>query len=113
MPSQPFEKSRPPESPEPRDPVTHLYRGAPFVREWSVHQQTITDWTLCGIKQVRREPLRATEDPEAVTCGYCHSLMGSMRRPFRPGKKSPGEEGGAGDAGDAGASGDAGKTPGV
>jgi len=27
----------------------HLYRGAPAVRGWSRYQQTMRDWTLCGI----------------------------------------------------------------
>ncbi len=56
-------------------PPIHLYRGAPAVRSWSKHQETVTDWTLCGIRGHKGSPLRATEAASAVTCRYCLCLL--------------------------------------
>lgn len=56
----------------------HLFRGAPCVRSWSRHQQTVERWTLCGIeRESQRSPLNATEDPSLVSCRFCHQLMRS------------------------------------
>jgi hypothetical protein len=57
----------------------HLYRGAPGAR----YQQTITSWTLCGMKARSR-----TEDPGLVTCPFCLDLVqpASYDRPARSGK---------------------------
>jgi hypothetical protein len=51
--------------------LMHLFRGAPNVCGWSKYQQTVMDWTLCGIfREKRRNRLdktaRATEDPSLV-----------------------------------------------
>jgi hypothetical protein len=57
-------------------PMTHLYRGAPAVRSWSKHQQTVWDWTLCGIKRTgRTNPSRCTEDEREVNCAFCLILI--------------------------------------
>jgi len=64
--------------------LVHLFRGAPAVRYWSKHQETIEAWTLCGISRakgglkVRRDAAQATEDASLVTCPYCHQLMRSV-----------------------------------
>lgn len=59
---------------------THLFRGSPSVRNWSKYQETVTEWTLCGINRRigeganrRRHP--CTEDASLVSCPYCLELM--------------------------------------
>lgn len=61
-------------------PDVHLYRGAPAVRSWSRHQETVTDWTLCGIKRGSAKSSRGagpncTEVASEVSCTFCLSLM--------------------------------------
>lgn len=63
--------------------IVHLFRGAPAVRHWSKHQETIKDWTLCGIHHPgRRHSVAnapsATEDASLVSCRYCLLLMRSV-----------------------------------
>jgi hypothetical protein len=63
-----------------KGPVVHLFRGAPAVRSWSTHQETIEGWTLCGIdRQLSAGPQRhraeCVEDPSLVSCPYCVELM--------------------------------------
>jgi hypothetical protein len=53
----------------------HLFRGAPPVRSWSQHQQTVKTWTLCGIERGKYKPPPAAEDSASVTCCYCLDLM--------------------------------------
>jgi len=62
--------------------VTHLYRGAAAVRDWSRYQKTITEWTLCGIRRnASGEGFAiATEDHTLVTCRYCRQLLGATQR---------------------------------
>lgn len=60
--------------------IMHLFRGAPAVRSWSKHQQTVEEWTLCGIRRgtakfVRRDAAPATEEAALVSCRYCRMLM--------------------------------------
>ena len=51
----------------------HLFRGAPSVRSWSRYQETVQGWTLCGIQRKGGErDASCTEDPEQVSCPYCH-----------------------------------------
>jgi hypothetical protein len=70
------------------DERVHLYRGAPGVRNWSRYPQTVTSWTLCGMKARSRTLWRATEDPGLVTCPFCLDLVqpASYDRPARSGK---------------------------
>lgn len=63
-----------------RKPVTHLFRGAPPVRDWSKHQETVKDWTLCGINRrlaegSNRRRAECTELASLVSCPYCLELM--------------------------------------
>jgi hypothetical protein len=58
----------------------HLYRGAPAVRSWSKYQETVEDWTLCGIRRQKRRdgllhPRQCTENAFQVSCPYCLDLM--------------------------------------
>lgn len=56
--------------------TTHLFRGAPTVRGWSKYQETVNDWTLCGIHLVSgSKDTPTTEDSERVNCEYCKDLM--------------------------------------
>lgn len=62
------------------DAAVHLYRGAPAVRSWSKYQQTVKDWTLCGIDRrlasgPSRERSHCVEDASLVTCQHCLELM--------------------------------------
>jgi hypothetical protein len=61
--------------PAERDPVVHLYRGAPSVRDWSKYQETVHDWTLCGIDRSIPTTNVATEVAGSVTCPHCLELM--------------------------------------
>lgn len=63
-----------------RKPLTHLFRGAPPVRSWSKHQETVKEWTLCGIQ--RKTPGKghgkapeSTELASLASCPYCLELM--------------------------------------
>ena len=61
---------------DPIDPAIHLLRGAPAVRMWSRHQQTVPNWTLCGIQRGQKaKAWNTVEDAAAVTCKYCLQLM--------------------------------------
>jgi hypothetical protein len=58
----------------------HLFRGAPSVRGWSKHQQTVEKWTLCGVDRGntarrREKAAQATEDVSLVSCRFCHQLL--------------------------------------
>jgi len=74
---------------------SHLLRGAPYVRTWSIHQRSVPEWALCGRKRTRRKDEAgnwkpglwppATEDENAVTCQYCIMLMGTVKEPFKTG----------------------------
>ena len=60
----------------------HLFRGAPAVRSWSKYQETVEEWTLCGINRRSRGKglttgRHATEDASRVSCPYCLHLMRS------------------------------------
>jgi hypothetical protein len=53
----------------------HLYRGAPCVRSWSQHKETVKGWTLCGIRREKLNPASgATENEALVTCAFCRRL---------------------------------------
>lgn len=70
-------------------PKVHLFRGALSVRSWSKYQETVEEWTLCGINRqigrgAKRERAGCTEDPSQVSCPYCLVLM-------RPSAKSAAE----------------------
>lgn len=76
---------------------THLYRGAPFVRNWSRYQHTVTRWTLCGIDRERGknvDPPPATEDESLVDCLACRVLMppGRIMGPVKGIGKGPGKD---------------------
>ena len=58
-----------------REANIHLYRGAPAVRCWSKHQNTVESWSLCGIQWSKDSVKRATEDAEKVTCEFCLQLL--------------------------------------
>jgi hypothetical protein len=60
-----------------RQPLVHLWRGAPATRTWSRYQDTVTAWSVCGISL----PENATENADATTCPYCLQLLGNPRRP--------------------------------
>lgn len=53
----------------------HLFCGAPAVRSWSHHQETVRGWSLCGIRWSPKSDRRATEDEKAVTCEFCLHLL--------------------------------------
>jgi hypothetical protein len=57
----------------------HLFRGAPSVRGWSKYQETVQEWTLCGIRRIARgddkRRVATTEDPSVVSCPFCQDLM--------------------------------------
>jgi hypothetical protein len=56
--------------------VMHLYRGAPGVWLWSKYHETVTGWTLCGIRRNNpARPIQATEDGSQVSCTHCRDLM--------------------------------------
>jgi hypothetical protein len=62
--------------------VVHLYSGAPPVRSWSKYQNTIREWTLCGVHRQlggtgRGQPAQCTESAAAMSCPYCLSLCGA------------------------------------
>lgn len=69
--------------PRPGKPPMHLFRGAPAVRSWSIHQETDREWALCGIRRKANRPLRkannvdlnCTEEASLVTCQFCLDLM--------------------------------------
>lgn len=57
-------------------PKIHLFRGAPAVRDWSKHQATVQEWTLCGVDRTDGKSGRpCVEDAAEVTCPYCLDLM--------------------------------------
>lgn len=56
-----------------RPSYLHLYRGAPAVRAWSKYQETVTAWTLCGVRGDRETS--ATEDAGAADCPFCKILL--------------------------------------
>jgi hypothetical protein len=62
----------------------HLYRGAPAVRGWSRYQQTMRDWTLCGISPTGPYA-PASENAADVTCAHCLQLLApaSYDKPWR------------------------------
>lgn len=76
-----------------RPKTAHLLRGSPCVRSWSRYQQTVPNWTLCGIdrrlgsKNRAREPV--TEDAAEVTCRYCRILMRTTATIPNPGAERP------------------------
>lgn len=56
---------------------THLFRGAEPVRSWSKYQETVKDWTLCGIRRKGGSlDVESTEHASLVSCPYCRQLMG-------------------------------------
>ena len=70
--------------PKPKAKIMHLYRGAPSVRSWSKYQETVEDWTLCGInRRLAEGPNRhragCTDDASLVSCHYCLVLMKPAR----------------------------------
>jgi hypothetical protein len=62
----------------------HLFRGAPAVRDWSKYQETVTHWSLCGLKDDRKR-FDGTEEPAKVTCWGCLQLL----KPKPPQKAAP------------------------
>ncbi len=64
------------------DPIIHLYRGAPPVRAWTKHQETIEGWTLCGIRRKGHGAAPGcVEDPRKVSCRHCLDLNTPHPRP--------------------------------
>jgi hypothetical protein len=68
-----------------REETVHLFRGAPCVRSWSKYQQTVEQWTLCGIQ--RKSPGKGhgkaggcVAEASRVTCPYCLQLMAPSPR---------------------------------
>ena len=53
----------------------HLFRGAPAVRAWSEYQETMKQWTLCGIRRKSKTPV-CTEHERLVNCRYCLEMIG-------------------------------------
>jgi hypothetical protein len=63
-----------------KTPRVHLFRGAPAVRSWLKHQETVEDWTLCGIQRTTNSKggesgRHCVEDASLVSCPYCVKLM--------------------------------------
>lgn len=69
----------------------HLFRGAPCVRGWSKYQETVQEWTLCGIPRMPnarvRKPAIASEDPQTVNCSSCLELMKPTKAELARGRK--------------------------
>lgn len=67
---------------KPHQPRMHLFRGAPAVRTWSKHQETVPDWTLCGIaRKGASKDTQVTEEAREVSCPYCLQLLAPEWRP--------------------------------
>lgn len=70
---------------------THLFRGAPCVRSWSKYQETVQEWTLCGIRRKavagEKTGVGATEDPGKVLCPHCLELMKPTKRELARARK--------------------------
>lgn len=59
----------------PKPKTIHLFRGSPAVRRWSKHQETTTEWSLCGIHWSKNQERSASEDSSVVNCEFCLQLI--------------------------------------